>query len=344
MIGERRVTLHDVAARAGVSTTTASYILNGRSEEMRISSTTQERVRAAADELSYRPNPSARNLRTSTTRTVGLIGDMVAGGPFAGQMILGATTAARHLDHTVLIGESEGDPDLEASLISEMQDKRVDGIMYARVATSEIEVPPVLFQQRVVLLNCLDPMAGLPAVVPDEYEGGRSAAEALLASGIRDGIYVVGERPERESVAGGLRLNGIGDRLGAAGARIESELVCPWAVRDAFAAVSAFLEAGGAPRGFICMNDRIAMGTYQALAEHGLTVPRDVSVVSFDGSDLATWLRPQVTSVVLPYAALGARAVDLLLGVPEGGAAVSMVPMPVLHGRSVVSPAPSSSS
>ena len=101
--------------RAGVSTTTASYILNGRSAEMRIAPATEERVRNAATELAYRPNPSARNLRTSTTRTVGLIGDMVAGGPFAGQMIIGATTAARPLDHTVLIGESDGDPDLEAA-------------------------------------------------------------------------------------------------------------------------------------------------------------------------------------------------------------------------------------
>ena len=88
------------------------------------------------------------------------------------------------------------------------------------------------------------------------------------------------------------------------------------------------------------MNDRIAMGTYQALAEHGLSVPGDVSVVSFDGSDLATWLRPQVTSVVLPYAALGARAVDLLLCAAAVEAEITRVPMPVLAGRSVATPPP----
>ena len=188
MPGPRRVTLHDVAARAGVSTTTASYILNGRSAEMRISAATQQRVRAAAEELSYRPNPSARNLRTSTTRTVGLISDLAAGGQFASQMITGATTAARPLDHTVLIAESEGDPDLEALLISEMVDKRVDGIVYARVNTSEVEVPAALGDQRAVLLNCIDPRGLLPAVVPDDYEGGRSAAAGLLRSGIRVGL------------------------------------------------------------------------------------------------------------------------------------------------------------
>ena len=336
MAGVRRVTLHDVASRAGVSTTTASYILNGRSDEMRISQATQDRVRTAADELSYRPNPSARNLRTSTTRTVGLISDLAAGGQFASQMITGATTAARPLDHTVLIGESEGDPDLEAVLINEMLDKRVDGIIYAKVVTAEVDVPAALRGHRAVLLNCVDPKGSLPAVVPDDYEGGRSAAEALLASGITDGIHVVGERTSHGVLAGGLRLNGIRDVLRAGGARLESELVCPWAVPDAYQAVSAYLEAGGAPRGLLCMNDRIAMGTYQALEEHGLSVPHDVSVVSFDGSDLATWLRPRVTSVVLPYAELGARAVDLVLGEDLGLNGVTRVPMPVLHGQSVM--------
>lgn len=335
MAGVRRVTLHDVAARAGVSTTTASYILNGRSDEMRIAPTTQERVRAAADDLSYRPNPSARNLRTSTTRTVGLISDLAAGGQFASQMITGATTAARPRDHTVLIAESEGDPDLEALLISEMLDKRVDGIVYAKVVTAEVEVPAALVGQRAVLLNCVDPRGKLPAVVPDDYEGGRSAATALLASGIHDGIHVVGERPNPGSLAGGLRLSGIRDRLRVDGARLESELVCSWAVREAYAAVSAFLEAGGAPRGLLCMNDRIAMGAYQALADHGLSVPGDVSVVSFDGSDLATWLRPQVTSVVLPYAELGARAVELVLSESVEASGVTRVSMPVLMGQSV---------
>ena len=71
MKASTKVTLSDVAARAGVSTTTASYILNGRSAEMRISPETERRVRAAVAELGYRPNRSARNLRTSTTKTFG---------------------------------------------------------------------------------------------------------------------------------------------------------------------------------------------------------------------------------------------------------------------------------
>ncbi|GAB3255052.1 LacI family DNA-binding transcriptional regulator [Nocardioides dilutus] len=334
MPDSRRVTLSDVAELAGVSATTASYILNGRSDEMRIAVATQERVRRAAVDLNYRPNPSARNLRTARTQTVGMITDLVAGGPFASQMITGASVSARSQDHVILIGESQGDVELEGLLITEMLDRRVDGIVYAKVVTTEIDVPEVLRTHRAVLLNCVDRSAVLPAVLPDEFEGGRSAAAALLEGGIRGGIHVVGERPLGGAIAGPLRFDGIRAALRAAGSDVASEIPCGWSVPEGFKAVTAFLDAGTVPQALITMNDRVAMGTYQALADRGLRVPADVSVVSFDGSDLAQWLRPRLTSIVLPYAELGARAIDLLLG-DDRDTGVTRVPMPVAAGRSV---------
>jgi LacI family transcriptional regulator len=84
----------------------------------------------------------------------------------------------------------------------------------------------------------------------------------------------------------------------------------------------------------ICLNDRIAMGAYQALAAHGLRVPDDVSVVSFDGSELAGWLRPEVTSVALPHSGLGALAVHTLMA-KEPASGVIRLPMTVSRGGSV---------
>ena len=331
----KKTTLSDVARRAGVSATTASYILNGRSGEMRIALDTQERVRQAAADLHYRPNPSARSLRTATTRTVGVITDFVAGGQFASQMITGASAAARRLDHVIVIGESQGDRELESLLIEEMLDRRVDGIVYATLVTDEIRVPAALLQHRAVLLNCVDPVAGLAAVLPDELEGGRAAAQQVLLSGIREEIYVVGGTPARGGIAEALRLDGLRDALRAAGLRLTGILTCQWSVAPAYEAVDAWLAGGARPQLVVCLNDRIAMGTYQALAEHGLRVPDDVSVVSFDGSELARWLRPQLTSVAVPYGDLGARAVEILLDSDAGGAGVVRVPMPVSSGESV---------
>ena len=178
MQSTKRVTLLDVAVRAGVSTTTASYILNDRSAQMRISPDTERRVREAVADLGYRPNRSARTLRTANTATIGLVSDFLAGGHYASQMLLGASAAAREVDHLLMIGETDGDLDVEALYIEELLDRQVDGIIYATRTASRIRVPESLRPRRTVLLNCFDPTADLPAVLPDEVAGGRLAARA----------------------------------------------------------------------------------------------------------------------------------------------------------------------
>ena len=335
MVGRSRVTLSDVAARARVSATTASYILNGRSAEMRISPETERRVRAAVAELGYRPNRSARNLRTSTTKTFGVISDFVASGQYASQMLTGASAAARASGHLLVIGETEGDADVESLLIEEMLDRQVDGIIYVRLVHSEVTVPALLAHRRAVLLNCVDRRSPLPAVLPDERQGGRTASELLVSAGVAERVYVVGEDPTPKALAGPLRLDGVRDGLREAGLELGGVITCDWTVEAAYDAVHLWLMSGVQPSALVCLNDRVAMGTYQALAANGLDVPRDTAVLSFDGSELASWLRPPLTSVALPFAELGERAVRTLLDAPGGPDNVELVPMGVALGRSL---------
>jgi LacI family transcriptional regulator len=330
------VTLHDVARQAGVSPTTASYILNGRSTQMRIAADTEERVRQAAESLGYRPNRSAQSLRTASTRTIGFLSDFVASGNYASRMLTGASSASSGRDHLMVIGETEGDEERLAALIEEMIARRVDAFIYATLATAEVVVPEPLAPRRTVLLNCLDRSLSLPAVLPYEYEGGRAAAATLLSAGITEGIVLVGEEPTTDALAGREREQGIRARLDEAGVGLQEVVPCTWDVGPAFDAVSAWLASGGRAQGLICLNDRIAMGVYQALAEVGLRIPEDVSVVSFDNSELAGWLRPRLTSVGLPYAELGATAVGILLADDWAQSGITRVRMPLSSsGRSV---------
>jgi LacI family transcriptional regulator len=330
-----RTTVSDVARLAGVSATTVSYILNGRADEMRISSQTQQRVRGAAEELDYRPNRSARSLRTRTTKTIGVITDFVASGMFASRMLSGANAAARALDHVLVISETEGDPSVEKVLIDEMLERRVDGVLYVTRTTVRAPAPRGVPEGRLLMLNCVDPDRTITSVLPDEHAGGRTATEAILASGIDGEVYVVGEDPSPHALAGPLRLAGIRERLAEQHLDVSGVVACEWSVGAAYDAMSAWLGAGHRPRGLICLNDRVAMGVYQALAEHRLVVPRDVSVVSFDGSELASWLRPHVTSVALPFEGMGELAVRLLLDPGRTGSESHLVPMPLVAGASV---------
>ena len=331
----RKATLSDVAARAGVSTTTASYILNGRSAQMRISHATEQRVRRAITELSYRPNRNARSLRTSRTSTIGVVTDFVASGIFSSQMLVGANRAARQADHLLVIGESEGDDDARDLLIEEMVDRQVDGIIYATRTALSVELPQTLRGPRVVTLNCYEPGSAVHAVLPDDHGGGRSAAQVLLDVGIDSEVYVVGEVPDGEGLAGPRRLAGIRECFAERGARVAGIIDCEWSPAAAYEAVGAWLREGHVPRAFLCMNDRAALGAYEALDDHDLAVPGVVSVVGFDGSELASWIRPSLATVALPLREMGARAVQLLLAEEPPGPGVDLVPMSVQTGDSV---------
>ncbi len=145
-------------------------------------------------------------------------------------------------------------------------------------------------------------------------------------------------RPRRRHAAEARRAgSGVERALAAAGARLEGGLDCEWWPEPAFDAVTRLLRSGARPRALICLNDRVAFGAYQALEAAGIGIPDEVSVVSFDDSALAGWLRPQLTSVGLPHFEMGKRAVETLL-TERPVAGVERVPMPLRQRASVAPP------
>lgn len=346
-VASNRVTLADVARAAGVSKTAASFVLSGRGAEMRISPEAEARVRHAAQQTGYRPNILSRSLRTGTSRTIGFVSDTVATTPFAGHLIWGALDAARDRDHLLIIGETEGDPDLEQQLIDAMHDRGVDGIVFASMYTRELELPASLGTGPAVLLNAVPSTASqIPCIVPDEFEAGRAAVATLIEAGHRERIALVGAAPPDRTPIGSLaatqRLDGILQALREAGAEALDAVPCPdWQPGIGYDATAQLLDRGVRPSALICFNDRLAMGAYQAIAAHGLSVPDDVSVVSFDDDVLATWLRPQLTTIALPHYELGRAAIDALVDVlqpdsaPSPGPTIRRIAMPVRQRYSV---------
>jgi LacI family transcriptional regulator len=292
-------------------------------------------VLRAARELDYRPNLMARGLRTKVTKTIALVCDTIASDPYAGRAVNGALASAVAQGHLLFIGETEGDPVVEEKLISDLLDRQVDAFVYASMFTRYVRVPKLLRGHPVVLLNCLTRSAepAQHAVIPDELAAGVNAARSLLDSGHRSGIHLVGS-PAQHVFAGRERLAGIREGLAAGATGLSGTIECDWWPEPAYEALTRAFADGLRPRALICLNDRIALGAYQAAREAGLRIPEDVSIVSFDDSDLAAWLRPQLTSISLPHYQLGWQAVDLLLG-DESPPAVVRVPMPVRHRSSI---------
>lgn len=339
-MGEKRVTLADVARRAGLSTAAASMILTGRTDT-RLSAEAHSKVHTAAAELGYRPNLAARALRTDKTRTIAFISDHVATTRFASGLIRGALVAAEKAKHVLLLLETGGDPARETQAIQAVLDRQVDGVIFAAMRSREVFVPDIPIPVPVVMLNGTSNRFA-SAVIQDEYEGGRTAVRLLAESGVKDGIVLLGHNPDAEhglfrSATIARRLEGIRDEMARRDLMFEKEVSCwEWEYRHGYALVSKLLETGR-PRGLICLNDRLAFGAYQALAEAGLRVADDVGIVSFDKDELAEYLRPGLTTIQLPHDAMGAMAVERLLD-PAAPRETILVPMPAVIRGSLRDP------
>ena len=320
----KRVTLADVARTAGVSSSTASLVMTGRGHELRISEAVQHRVRDTAQQLGYRPNNISIGLRKGATRTIGFVSDTVASSQLAGDMIKGAIGAARDRGYMLFMTETGGGPAQERKAIETMLDHRVDGLLLASMFTRRREeLPAELAQIPAVLLNSLPPDGQpLAALVPDEHAAGRAAAEFLVTAGHRK-IHLIGAglSPTENiaaSAAADLRLQGIIEGLDDAGiAPVSGHAYRSWNPQHGWEAVHELIEQGTPPAALICFNDRLAFGAYQALQEAGRRIPDDCSIISFDDSTLAGWLRPGLTTFAIPHRTLGATAVDLLISAVE---------------------------
>lgn len=324
-----RTTLRDVAERAGVSRTTASFVLNNRTE-MRISEAAQERVRRAARELDYRPNLAARALSTQMTNTIALLSDGVTTDGYTAQIVEGCLRAAVARSRMLFVGEFRGDRRLRDRLMASFIDHQVDGFLYATASTQRVSLPTALAGTPVVVVNGRVRGTRVPTVIPDDHGGAVSLARHLLELGHRDDIWILGELPA-ELAGADERKRGLLGTLADGGVRPSGFLPCKWWPESAFDSLGTALDEGVRPRAVVCLNDRVALGAYQALTERGVAIPADTTVVSFDDSPLSSWLHPHLTSARLPHTEIGERAVEVLLeGDLEG--VEHRLPMP-LHVR-----------
>lgn len=335
-MSSKRATLADVARLAGLSPTSASMILNGR-PNTRLSQQAHDRVFAAAEALGYRPNVAARGLRTEKTLTIGFISDVVATTRFASGLIRGALQAAEEANHVMLVLETEGDPAREAEAVAAVLDRQVDGIVFAAMRAREFFVPDLPAGTGVVMLNATNPRHPT-SVLPDEFAGGRLAVDLLTRPGHRS-IALIGQNDEVEremfrSTTVDRRVAGIRSAMAERGLTFVEEIsIWLWEPEEGYAATRAVLERHPEVDALLCMNDRLAFGAYQALADLGRAIPGDVSIVSFDNDEIAAYLRPGLTTVALPHEQMGRRAVELLLAGEGGGE--TLIPMPAIVRASV---------
>ncbi len=307
----RRSTIHDVAARAGVSHQTVSRVIN---ESTNVSAATRQRVLTAIEELSYVPSSVARGFRLKHTRSFGIVTDDISDFVF-GHIIAGAEIEARRGGYFLVIGSVEDEAD-ESSYVRLMLERRVEGFILVRPgvpfigehleAIRDAGVPFVLVGTSLV--------SGVDVVESDNYHGGYQATRHLLELGHRRIATIVGPAGWPPAQA---RLEGYRQALADFGVRVEEGLqaeAADWGIEAGQAAARSLLSRRSRFTALFAHSDLIALGAIARLREAGMRVPDDVSVVGFDDLPVAAVVDPPLTTVHQPTREKGAFAAQLLLG------------------------------
>jgi LacI family transcriptional regulator len=303
-------TLRDVALRAGVHAGTASRALNPATRSL-VNEETARKVIRAADELSYRPNPMARGLKTNRSFTVGvLIPDLT--NPLFPPIVRGIEQGLAAEGYTALVANSDNDPEQEHLHFRTMKDRQVEGVI---MATAERNHP--LVQQAVaadvpiVLVNRTIDSKNVFAVIAEDREGARLAVDHLASLGHTRIAHLAG--PQRFST-GLTRYQGFMEAMRARG--LEPDLI---KFSDAFVeseGVRTFkelLHGAGDFTAVFAGNDLLALGCYDVLATENLNCPADLSIVGFNDIPFLDKLRPPLTTIRIPHYEIGLRAAELVL-------------------------------
>ncbi len=304
-----RATINDVAREAGVSVATVSKVINGR---YGVSQATSARVRGVIEELGYESSLVARSLRSLRTNVIGIL--VAEFEPFSTEILKGTSSAIAGTGFELLAYSGGGGsrPGWERRYLSRLSGTLIDGaiLVTPTVMTAEAAIPVIAIDPH------LGP-SGPPTIDADNATGAMNAVQHLIDLG-HTRIGLIGGRPDLESAR--LREEGYRAALTRAGIEPDPSLmrVGDYRREPATAPARELLTLPDRPSAIFAANDLSAIGVMDAAKELGLDVPRDLSVVGFDNIPESALTNPPLTTVSQPLQQMGARAIEMLVGLIEG--------------------------
>lgn len=303
-------TIKDVARLAGVSTTTVSHVIN---KTRFVAETTQEKVKAAVQELNYAPSAVARSLKCNSTRTIGMLVTQSTN-LFFSEVIDGVESYCYRQGYTLILCNTGGIYEKQRDYIQMLAEKRVDGIL---VMCSDLTEE---------LLAMLDRHADIPKVIMDwgpessqadkiidnSEEGGYIATKYLIDKGHTDIACLSGHFEKlacSERIAGFRRAHQEANLSVNEDWILEGNFECDTAVL----AAEKIVKMDKRPTAVFCFNDTMALGLMSRLQQRGIRIPEDISVIGYDNIELAEYFSPPLTTVHQPKRRVGKTAFEILL-------------------------------
>jgi LacI family transcriptional regulator len=307
----QKITIQDVARRAGTSPSTVSRVLTGNAN---VSQELQQAVQTAIDELGYRPNLLARSLKTQKTLSVGLlINDLT--NPFYSVVACSIEQALANYGYNLILCNINENPEQELHYLQALYDKHVDGIIFAPtgkngryVRSLARHIPLVQFDRQLA-------GADLDTVMVDNEGGAFQATELMLEKG-HQRIVILGWNLELTTNM--MRLAGFKRAMRKAQLEPNPDLIV---IQDHYryqpsefvALTHRLLSRDPRPTAIFALNNKFGLAALTAIRDLGLSVPDDVALVVFDDLNTFTLTDPAITAVAQPLSEIGQHCVDLLM-------------------------------
>lgn len=312
--------MSDIATRAGVSSTTVSFVLNDHHAAERISEKTRIKVLAAAEELGYRSNQMARAMRTGNTLMLGMLGGDTSE-ESVGRMITGALQAADENGYTlkILRGSLSGSAQQVIRRCSELRLMGVLALHLSSDTLADLHTEARQYGYPLVLLDARAAQPDIAQVVSDDAMGIAEGVRHLVEMGHKRIAFISGEQWSTLSI---LRETIFAQEMKAHGLEVPDYSIVRGDYHQRAPSIEAakgLLEMPVAqrPTAIFCSGDLIALATMQVAHSLQLSVPRDISIIGFADFAFSSFSTPQLTTVAQPFVEMGRAAVQLLLDIIE---------------------------
>ena len=331
-----RVTIKDVAAHAGVSTSTVSNVLNGRFK--RVSDATRERVYASMRALGYSPNEVARSLVRRRTGVIGVLVANINREPYPAA-VRGIDDTVSRLGGNILLSSHDNNPEKEKALMRVLADRQVDGIIIVSQSGRPVGDHVTEFAKDGMPVVAINPLSHDPrhisAISIDNESGAYESTLHLIRLGHRRigciRAYIEGPYAIKSAIE---RYNGYRRALKEAGVPEDPAIVFEGSyAKDGgwnagYLTARRILELSERPTALVCANDYLALGAVAALQEAGVKVPDDMAVIGHDNSVLSRFSIPRLTTVEQPMYDAGVSAAHILQAAIAGDKSVKSVTLP----------------
>lgn len=314
----RIVTIRTVAEKAGCSIATVSRVINRSAPT---SAEVEARVKAAIDELGFRPSEIGRALKTLKARTVGVVIPSLTNPVFAAS-VSGMQAAARERRHTLLLTATDYDPAVEVELVETLVAQNVAGLVLTVACADHNGTLDLLEAENIPFVLVHNEPGGdaRAAVCVDNAAATSTLTAAMIAAGHQRIAYLAGRFATSDRSR--RRYEGYRAAMSAAGLEAAAPLELDY-LGDApshAAALAGLFRGRMPPTAALCSNDLLALSVTGALRDLGIRVPDDVSIAGFDGIALGRAMSPSLATVDTPTRRMGEQAVELLFEMIEGGA------------------------